>query len=116
MTGSKRHHKTTQAVGQVHLQIVTILLQIAVTTHPPGDRPACTEVGPDVRTWQVSAEAHSLQACLACREMYERFYEAFAQMGEPNIPIDKELMQSAEFYALLDRLRQHAEEHQRDHW
>ncbi|KAK9867491.1 hypothetical protein WJX84_009338 [Apatococcus fuscideae] len=51
-----------------------------------------------------------------CREMYERFYEAFAQMGEPNIPIDKELMQSAEFYALLDRLRQHAEEHQRDHW
>ena len=50
------------------------------------------------------------------REMYERFYEAFAQMGEPNIPIDKELMQSPEFYALLDRLRQHAEEHQRDHW
>ena len=59
---------------------------------------------------------NDFQNMLMCREMYERFYEAFAQMGEPNIPIDKELMQSSEFYALLDRLRQHAEEHQRDHW
>lgn len=37
-------------------------------------------------------------------------------MGEPNIPIDKELMQSAAFFELLDRLKRHSEEHQRDHW
>lgn len=30
--------------------------------------------------------------CIAksdCHELYERFYEGFAQYGEPNIPIDK---------------------------
>ena len=37
-------------------------------------------------------------------------------MGEPNIPIDKALMQSAAFLELLGRLKRHSEEHQRDHW
>ena len=50
------------------------------------------------------------------RELYERFFDAFAHEGEPNIPIDRQIMQSPEFYRLLERLRQHAELHQRDHW
>ncbi len=50
------------------------------------------------------------------RELYERFFDAFAHEGEPNIPIDRQIMQSPEFYHLLERLRQHAELHQRDHW
>ena len=50
------------------------------------------------------------------RQLYERFYDAFAQYGEPNIPVDKALMQSPEFFALLDRLRSYAEQHHRDHW
>ncbi|KAL0042559.1 hypothetical protein WJX79_003671 [Trebouxia sp. C0005] len=57
--------------------------------------------------------------CIAksdCRELYERFFDAFAHEGEPNIPIDRQIMQSPEFYHLLERLRQHAELHQRDHW
>ncbi|CAL8470267.1 g9809 [Coccomyxa elongata] len=57
--------------------------------------------------------------CIAkapCKELYERFFDGFAAMGEPNIPIDKELMQSAAFFELLDRLKRHSEEHQRDHW
>ena len=37
-------------------------------------------------------------------------------MGEPNIPIDKSIMRTDEFHDLLERLRQHAEEHYRDHW
>lgn len=52
----------------------------------------------------------------ADRELYERFFDAFALEGEPNIPIDRQIMQSPEFYHLLERLRQHAELHQRDHW
>jgi hypothetical protein len=51
-----------------------------------------------------------------CRQLYERFFEAFASMGEPNIPIDREIMQTAEFYDLLDRLRLHADQNHRDHW
>ncbi|KAL0040507.1 hypothetical protein WJX77_009181 [Trebouxia sp. C0004] len=57
--------------------------------------------------------------CIAksdCRDLYERFFDAFAHEGEPNIPIDRQIMQSPEFYHLLERLRQHAELHQRDHW
>ena len=52
----------------------------------------------------------------ARRTIYERFYEAFSDSGEPNIPVDKELMKTPEFYSLLDRLRLHAEQHNRDHW
>ena len=52
----------------------------------------------------------------ACRELYERFYDGFASHGEPNIPFDKAFLQSNAFYALLSRLKQHVEEHQRDHW
>ena len=37
-------------------------------------------------------------------------------MGEPNIPIDKSIMRTDAFHDLLERLRQHAEEHYRDHW
>lgn len=51
-----------------------------------------------------------------CRDFYARFYEAFADMGEPNIPIDKVMMRTDAFHNLLERLRQHAEEHFRDHW
>ncbi len=50
------------------------------------------------------------------RALYERFFDGFAAAGEPNIPIDRQLMAAPAFYALLSRLRQHAEEHQRDHW
>ncbi|EIE26240.1 hypothetical protein COCSUDRAFT_83615 [Coccomyxa subellipsoidea C-169] len=49
-------------------------------------------------------------------ELYERFFDGFAAMGEPNIPIDKALMQSTAFLELLGRLKRHSEEHQRDHW
>lgn len=52
----------------------------------------------------------------AGRELYERFYDGFAGHGEPNIPFDKAFLQSDPFYALLARLKQHVEEHQRDHW
>ena len=45
-----------------------------------------------------------------------RFYNGFASHGEPNIPFDKTFLQSDPFYALLARLKQHVEEHQRDHW
>jgi hypothetical protein len=48
--------------------------------------------------------------------MYERFFAAFAAMGEASIPIDRAFMASPGFYELLDRLRRHAEQHQRDHW
>lgn len=51
-----------------------------------------------------------------CRALYERFFDGFAAAGEPNIPIDRQLMAAPAFYDLLARLRQHAEEHQRDHW
>lgn len=51
-----------------------------------------------------------------CRQLYERFHDAFCQYGEPNIPVDKALMQTPEFFALLDRLRSYAEQHHRDHW
>lgn len=53
---------------------------------------------------------------VGCRELYERFYEGFASHGEPNIPFDKTFLQSEAFYLLLARLKQHVEEHQRDHW
>ncbi len=52
----------------------------------------------------------------ARRALYERFFDGFAAAGEPNIPIDRTLMAAPAFYDLLARLRQHAEEHQRDHW
>jgi hypothetical protein len=51
-----------------------------------------------------------------CRDLYERFFDGFASMGEPNIPIDKTFMQTSAFYELLERLKRHSEEHQRDHW
>ncbi|KAK9834168.1 hypothetical protein WJX81_004826 [Elliptochloris bilobata] len=57
--------------------------------------------------------------CIAkapCTALYERFFDGFAAAGEPNIPIDRQLMAAPAFYDLLSRLRQHAEEHQRDHW
>ncbi|KAL4440210.1 hypothetical protein ABPG75_003211 [Micractinium tetrahymenae] len=50
------------------------------------------------------------------RELYTRFYDAFESMGEPNIPVDRQIMQSDAFYALLDRLRKYAAVHHRDHW
>lgn len=50
------------------------------------------------------------------RTLYERFHDAFALEGEPNIPIDRQIMCSEEFFKLLERLRQHSEQHQRDHW
>lgn len=74
---------------------------------------------------RASPYTHPLMECLlsidqslalTCRDLYARFYEAFADMGEPNIPIDKTMMRSDAFKELLDRLRQHAEEHYRDHW
>ena len=52
----------------------------------------------------------------AARELYARFFDAFESMGEPNVPIDKQIMQSDEFYALLTRLRSYAAQHHRDHW
>ena len=53
---------------------------------------------------------------MTCRALYERFHEGFASHGEPNIPFDKTFLQSEPFYLLLARLKQHVEEHQRDHW
>lgn len=49
-------------------------------------------------------------------DLYERFYDAFADFGEPSIPIDRQLLQSPEFAALLGRLRDYAAEHHREHW
>lgn len=51
-----------------------------------------------------------------CRQLYERFYDAFAQYGEPNIPVDKTFLQSPHFFELLERLRSYAQQHHRDHW
>ena len=51
-----------------------------------------------------------------CRPLYERFYDAFAHFGEPNIPVDKAFMQCPQFFELLDRLRSYAQQHHRDHW
>ncbi len=53
---------------------------------------------------------------MACRELYGRFYEAFSEMGEMNIPVDRTMMLTGAFTDLLERLRMHAEEHFRDHW
>ncbi|PRW39133.1 cytochrome P450 chloroplastic isoform C [Chlorella sorokiniana] len=50
------------------------------------------------------------------RALYTRFFDAFEPMGEPNIPVDRQLMQSDAFYHLLDRLREYAALHHRDHW
>ncbi|KAL4853371.1 Cytochrome P450 97B2 [Chlorella vulgaris] len=50
------------------------------------------------------------------RELYTRFFDAFESMGEPNIPVDRQLMQTDQFFSLLDRLRRYAAEHQRDNW
>jgi len=55
-------------------------------------------------------------ASACARQLYLRFYEAFAPHGEPNIPVDRLLLQSPQFFLLLQRLRLHANEHQRDHW
>ena len=68
-----------------------------------------------MRTKQVS-EPKLLPLTHACRELYERFYDGFASHGEPNIPFDKTFLQDNAFYGLLARLKQHVEEHQRDHW
>ena len=54
--------------------------------------------------------------CSGSRALYERFYDGFASHGEPNIPFDKAFLRSEPFYVLLARLKQHVEEHQRDHW
>ncbi len=53
---------------------------------------------------------------VVCRELYGRFYEAFSEMGEMNIPVDRTMMLTGAFTDLLERLRMHAEEHFRDHW
>lgn len=82
----------------------------------------CGQLGPlDLEI--MPSRLHSCNACeltgvlvSVCRELYSRFFDAFALEGEPNIPIDRQIMQSPEFYSLLERLRQHAELHQRDHW
>ena len=50
------------------------------------------------------------------RGLYDRFYEAFAHMGEPNIPIDRPFMATPEFLSLLQRLREWSSQHHRDHW
>ena len=55
-------------------------------------------------------------SCSGSRALYERFYDGFASHGEPNIPFDKAFLRSEPFYTLLARLKQHVEEHQRDHW
>ena len=61
------------------------------------------------------AAGHPHPGC-ACRDMYERFYDAFSAQGEASIPIDRVFMAAPGFYTLLDRLRRHADQHQRDHW
>lgn len=57
--------------------------------------------------------------CLAKADresLYPKFYSSFEEHGEPNIPIDKSLIQSNEFWALLDRLGDFVGNHHRDHW
>lgn len=50
--------------------------------------------------------------------MIERFYDEFEDLGEPNMPFDRELLTSASFRALLRRLRARsdADELQKKHW
>eukprot|EP00884_Botryococcus_braunii_P018797 jgi/Botrbrau1/5600/Bobra.97_2s0025.2 len=50
------------------------------------------------------------------REMCERFYDQFSSKGEPHIPIDRHLLGLPAFQDLLQRLREHCAEHERDHW
>ncbi|PSC73461.1 DNA N-6-adenine-methyltransferase (Dam) [Micractinium conductrix] len=52
----------------------------------------------------------------SAKALYSRFHDAFESMGEPNIPLDKQMMQTDAFYLLLDRLREYASQHHRDHW
>ncbi|GMH33235.1 hypothetical protein BSKO_01069 [Bryopsis sp. KO-2023] len=51
-----------------------------------------------------------------CQNLFQRFIEAFSPYGEPNMAVDEELLSTPEFPVLLDRLREHAAVHQRDHW
>ncbi|GAB4820518.1 hypothetical protein N2152v2_007564 [Parachlorella kessleri] len=44
-----------------------------------------------------------------CRQLYERFFDALEPMGEPNVPSD-------EYVRLLERLKDYAAVHHRDHW
>jgi hypothetical protein len=64
-----------------------------------------------VAAFLIAGSAHAGRS-----EMYGRFYEAFSRWGEPCIPIDQTFMESSPFLDLLDRLRQHAAEYERDHW
>ena len=69
--------------------------------------------------WQAHPAPCQLIGIVSCsrsRALYERFYDGFASHGEPNIPFDKAFLRSEPFYTLLARLKQHVEEHQRDHW
>ena len=69
--------------------------------------------------WQAHPAPCKLIGIVSCsgsRALYERFYDGFASHGEPNIPFDKAFLRSEPFYTLLARLKQHVEEHQRDHW
>lgn len=31
----------------------------------------------------------------SCRELYERFYDSFHTMGEPNVPVDRTFIQAS---------------------
>jgi hypothetical protein len=57
--------------------------------------------------------------CLAKKEkknLYPRFYKAFENHGEPNLPVDSVFVQTDAFWSLLDRLGDFAGSHHRDHW
>lgn len=58
----------------------------------------------------------ALCCCLPPRELYERFFDAFESMGEPNVPVDRTFICSEEYMQLLERLRGYAAQHHRDHW
>ncbi|KAG2486142.1 hypothetical protein HYH03_015106 [Edaphochlamys debaryana] len=52
----------------------------------------------------------------ATLDLYRRFVEAFAERGEPNIPIDRAFVDTPAFPALLGRLADHTVRHLRDSW
>lgn len=50
------------------------------------------------------------------RTLFSKFFDAFELMGEPSIPVDRVLVSSDDYFALLDRLREYSRHFHRDNW
>ena len=100
------------APGQWKALSSSVSLQTVIIFMPTGTRVLAIDRAPCRPCPDFAVQL----TCYECRELYERFYDGFASHGEPNIPFDKTFLQSEPFYILLARLKQHVEEHQRDHW